>query len=98
MEPYDPACERTDVAIKAVWRLFLRGHWEQLKELGLVRRHYEARLEEASDHTGRLVTEGQVLELLQSCPFLLPVANEAIRRYQEATFINRFLYYREETA
>lgn len=54
--PYDPRCERVEVALRAIWLLFRRAKWELLALTGLPRREFEP-LFEAFD----LLVEGHHL-------------------------------------
>jgi hypothetical protein len=68
---YDPACERLDTAVKAIWLLYRRARWAALEELmGIPRSEMERifgqfdMLYVASDH-GRIRSESQVFSLLR---------------------------------
>lgn len=70
IDRYDPACERLDTAIKGIWRLWRRGKWSCLAELGLTRREFEDLFEEfdithiTTDH-GLIYQEATVEQLIQ---------------------------------
>lgn len=68
---YDPACERLDVAIKAIWLLYRRARWAILEDLtGMERCALEPifvqfdMLHISSDH-GRIRSDTQVFTLLR---------------------------------
>lgn len=68
---YDPACERIDTAVKAIWLLYRRARWAALEELmGIPRSEMERIFGQfdmqyvASDH-GRIRSESQVFSLLR---------------------------------
>jgi hypothetical protein len=69
-ERYDPACERIDTAIKAIWKLYRRGKWVLLSELGLTRREMEALFDEfdavyiTTDH-GLIYQEATVQQFIR---------------------------------
>jgi hypothetical protein len=69
---YDPACERIDTAVKAIWLLYRRARWNLLEEvMGMDRSDLERIFGQfdmqfvASDH-GRIRTESQVFALLRA--------------------------------
>jgi hypothetical protein len=70
IDRYDPACERVDVAIKAIWKLYRRGKWSCLSEYGLTRSDMEEIFYEfdnnfiVTDH-GLLYQEATVQQLIK---------------------------------
>lgn len=89
MEPYDPQCERLDVAIKALYTLWRRGHYTHLRRLGV--KGYAA-FEEVSLDTHRDLKD--VRRVLRLDPSLLDPAVRLLGAYALATFVHRSLYYR----
>lgn len=70
--PYDPACERIDTAIKAMWLLYRRGKAGLIAErMGLPRSEVEDKflafdLRYIQSERGRITTEKQVFNLIRS--------------------------------
>lgn len=68
---WDPACERVDTAIKAMWLLYRRGKAGLIAErMGLPRREVEERflafdLRYIQSERGRITTEKQVFNLIR---------------------------------
>ena len=91
-DKYDPACERIDTAIKAIWLLFRRRKWGLLAELGLIRKEMEELFDQfdytyiTTDH-GRLYQEATVQQLIRyeheklGTKKILGAATELIARY-----------------
>jgi hypothetical protein len=40
-DPYDPNCTRVEVALKAIWLLYVRRKWDLLAGLGLEKAEFE---------------------------------------------------------
>jgi hypothetical protein len=70
IDRYDPACERVDVAVKAIWKLYRRGKWSCLSEYGLTRKEMEPIFDEfgglyiTTDH-GLFYQEATVQQLIR---------------------------------
>jgi hypothetical protein len=96
---YDPALDRLDVGLLAVWHLAEAGHWDWLEELGvrkdvllppylqLVTEHERPR------HADGKQAEKAILRLVVLCPLVLDGALEAVRRYQALTGWERVAFY-----
>lgn len=95
---YDPACERFDVAIKAIWLLYRWARWGLLAELGLARAEVQVAFgrfdyEQISSERGRLRTEEQCFGLIRYYPAVLLAAIELLKRYQAITSRSRGRYF-----
>jgi hypothetical protein len=56
------------VAIRAIWLLWRRGHWDALAEIGLSSASIHSAFEAFSDKKYRVVTNSVTIELLLSLP------------------------------
>jgi hypothetical protein len=97
---YDPACERIDTAIKAIWLLFRRARWGLLAEVGMPRRQVEEDLvrfdlEQIASDNGRIRSEMQCWLLIRYCPLVLTAAMQLLGRYQRDLAPSRKRYYEE---
>lgn len=85
--PYDPALDRLDVALLAVWHLAEAGRWDCLAELGVSRDAFlPPYLQLITEYTRPRHPERAqeaVFRMVQLCPTALDGALELIRRYQE---------------
>jgi hypothetical protein len=109
IERYDPACERIDTAVKAIWKLYRRGKWGCLSEYGLTRKEMEPIFEEfdaefiTTDH-GLLYQEATVQHLLKfekekrGTQKILEAATKMIASYILAFQDERRDYYLERNA
>jgi hypothetical protein len=109
IDRYDPACERIDTAVKAIWKLYRRGKWGCLSELGLTRKEMEEVFDEfdalyiTTDH-GLLYQEATVQQLLKfekdkrGTRKILGAAVEMIARYIWAFQDERHSHYLERNA
>jgi len=88
---YDPACERIDTAVKAIFLLYRRGRWEVLCRLfpQMKRREIEAAFERFDDrfiqsYGGKITTEKQVFALMRCFPphSMTMAACKMVGRYQ----------------
>ncbi len=106
---YDPACERIDTAIKAIWKLYRRGKWGCLSELGLTRKEMEEVFDEfdslyiTTDH-GLLYQEATVQQLIKfehdkrGTKMILTAAMELVARYIWTYQDERRAHYLERVA
>lgn len=99
VEQFDPRLERIDVAVQAVWLLYLWGRWSWLAELGLTRAEafpvlYAFDNLHVIGERGRL-TPKQARDLLEFYPGLdlLAAALELTRRYMGLMDTPRRAYY-----
>ncbi len=109
IDRYDPACERIDTAIKAIWKLYRRGKWVLLSELGLTRKEMEEVFDEfdglyiTTDH-GLLYQEATVQQLIRfefdkkGTRKILAAATEMIARYIWTYQDERHTHYLERKA
>ena len=86
-EPYDPRLDRVDVAVRMLYhaRKTHRGWKKYLEPLGLDFQAHNECMDEALLEVASLKREDDVMRVLERCPFLLDAAEEALRRYWEAT-------------
>lgn len=69
---YDPACDRIDTAIKAMWLLYRRGKvniladWMQLPRAEVEARFLDFDLRYIQSDRGKIVSEKQVFRLIRS--------------------------------
>lgn len=94
---YDPRCERYDTAIRALVKLYRSARWPLLAEVGITRRKHEDRLDEALLEIETIKTEDGIMQLIVACPFLVPAAQELLRRYAEAMWLSRCYHYAKVT-
>ena len=109
IDRYDPACERIDTAVKAIWKLFRRRKWGLLAEIGLARNEFEELFDEfdytyiTTDH-GLLYQEATVQQLMRfedeklGTKKILGAAMELIARYIWTYQDERHTHYLERQA
>jgi hypothetical protein len=68
---FDPRCTRIEVALRALWVLYLRDKWDLLAECGLDREQFETLFRsyritlETDDRSPRIRTDQQTLAFLR---------------------------------
>lgn len=64
---YDPRCTRIEVALRAIWLLYLRNKWDLLAEAGIPKETFDTLFWAFSERleTERIRTEAQTLQFLR---------------------------------
>lgn len=81
-QPYDPRCERFDVALAAVIRLYKCGHWTLLRELDITRADHAAAIDAALLYLdGPVKRQDNLFALIQAVPALRAAAETLREQY-----------------
>lgn len=95
MPEYDMALDTEDVALRALYRLYRRGKWSLLEEVGIIRATHQAALDAACEDMGYRLVEADVARLRRDCPALLGAAAHLRDRYRFVTLFS-YLAFQEE--